>query len=102
MARKIKVAQVSDVAPGEGKIVQADGEQIALFNVGGRFYAIHNTCLHRGGPLGEGALDEATVTCPWHGWQYDVTSGTNVRNPAANVASFNVKVEGADVLVELP
>lgn len=102
MARKIKVAQVSELAPGEGKIVQADGEQIALFNVGGRFYAIHNICLHRGGPLGEGALDEATVTCPWHGWQYDVTSGTNVRNPAANVASFNVKVEGADVLVELP
>ncbi len=100
--RKIKVAQVSDVAPGEGKIVQADGEQIALFNVGGRFYAIHNTCLHRGGPLGEGELDETTVTCPWHGWQYDVATGANVRNPAVKVASFNVKIEGTDVLVELP
>jgi len=102
MARKIKVAQVSDVAPGEGKIVQADGEQIALFNVGGKFYAIHNTCLHRGGPLGEGGLDETTVTCPWHGWQYDVATGANVRNPAVKVARFNVKVEGSDVLVELP
>jgi nitrite reductase/ring-hydroxylating ferredoxin subunit len=102
MARKIKVAEVGDVAPGEGKIVQADGEQIAMFNVGGRLYAIHNTCLHRGGPLGEGELDETTVTCPWHGWKYDVATGTNVRNPAVKVASFNVQVEGTDVLVELP
>jgi nitrite reductase/ring-hydroxylating ferredoxin subunit len=102
MTRKIKVAQVDDVAPGEGKIVQADGEQIALFNVGGTFYAIHNTCLHRGGPLGEGELDETTVTCPWHGWQYDVATGANVRNSAVKVASFSVKVEGPDVLVELP
>jgi nitrite reductase/ring-hydroxylating ferredoxin subunit len=102
MARRVKVAQVGDLAPGKGKIVQADGEEIALFNVEGRFYAIHNTCLHRGGPLGEGELDETTVTCPWHGWQYDVTTGDKVRSPAVKVANFNVEVEGADVLVELP
>jgi len=102
MAKKIKVAQVSDLAPGKGKVVQADGEPIALFNVGGRFHAIHNTCLHRGGPLGEGELDDTMVTCPWHGWQYDVTTGANVRNPAVKVASLNVKVEGSDILIELP
>lgn len=102
MAKKIKVAQVSDLAPGEGKVVQADGENIALFNVEGRFYAIHNTCLHRGGPLGEGELDDTVVTCPWHGWQYDVTTGANVRNPAVQVAGFSVKVEGSDIVVELP
>lgn len=102
MAKTIKVAQVSDLSPGEGKVVQADGQTIALFNVDGTFYACHNTCLHRGGPLGEGDLNSSVVTCPWHGWQYDVTSGANVRNPAVKVATFKVKVEGSDVLVELP
>jgi nitrite reductase (NADH) small subunit len=102
MGKKVKVAQVTDVAPGEGKVVEADGQPIALFNVEGKFYAVHNTCLHRGGPLGEGDLDGPVVTCPWHGWQYDVTTGANVRNPAVKVASFAVKVEGSDVVVELP
>ena len=101
MGKTIKVAQVSDLSPGEGKVVQADGQKIALFNVGGTFHAIDNTCLHRGGPLGEGQLEESVVTCPWHAWQYDVTTGANVNNPAVMVASFPVKVEGSDVLVEL-
>ncbi len=102
MAKTIKVAQVSDLSPGEGRVVQAEGQPLALFNVGGTFYAIHNTCLHRGGPLGEGELNGSVVTCPWHGWQYDVTTGANVRNPAVKVAAFKVRVEGSDILVELP
>lgn len=102
MGKLIKVAQVSDLSPGQGKVVQADGQEIALFNANGTFYAIHNTCLHRGGPLGEGELEGTVVTCPWHGWQYDVTSGVNVRDSAVKVASFDVQVQGSDVLVELP
>ena len=102
MGKMVKVAQVSDLSAGEGKVVQADGQAIALFNVGGTFHAIDNTCLHRGGPLGEGQVEASVVTCPWHAWQYDVTTGANVNNPAVKVASFPVKVEGSDVLVELP
>ncbi|MFQ5850887.1 MAG: Rieske (2Fe-2S) protein [Candidatus Binatia bacterium] len=102
MAKTIKMAQVSDLSPGEAKVVQAEGQDIALFNVDGTFYAIHNTCLHHGGPLGEGELDGTMVTCPWHGWRYDVTTGTNVMNPAVKVAGFKVKIEGSDVLVEFP
>ncbi|MFQ5658277.1 MAG: Rieske (2Fe-2S) protein [Candidatus Methylomirabilales bacterium] len=102
MAKMVKVAQVSDLSSGEGKVVQAEGQAIALFNVGGTFHAIDNTCLHRGGPLGEGQLEESVVTCPWHAWQYDVTTGANVNNPAVKVANFPVRVEGTDVLVELP
>ena len=52
--------------------LQLDGKVIALANVGGKLYAINNVCLHRGGPLGEGELGGQVVTCPWHGWQYDV------------------------------
>lgn len=102
MAKVVKVAGVNDLSPGRGKVVHAEGQDIALFNVDGTFHAIHNTCLHRGGPLGDGELKGTTVICPWHGWQYDVTTGNNVKNPAVTVASFPVKVEGSDVFVELP
>ena len=67
MASFIKVAKVAEVPEGSGKLVEAGGKQIALFNAGGKFYAIDNACKHRGGPLAEGELDGTTMTCPWHG-----------------------------------
>ena len=99
MANFVKVAAVADVAPGTGKCVEAGGKQIALFNIGGTFHAIDNTCLHRGGPLGEGELEGVIVTCPWHGWQYDVTTGINTMDESEVVARYEVKVESGDVLV---
>jgi nitrite reductase/ring-hydroxylating ferredoxin subunit len=99
MASFVKVADVAEVAPGTGKCVQANGKEIALFNVGGTFYAIDNTCLHRGGPLGEGELDGTIVTCPWHAWQYDVTTGVNTMDESEKVEPYDVKVEGGAVLV---
>ena len=101
MASFVKVADVGDVAPGTGKCVQANGKEIALFNVGGTFYAIDNTCLHRGGPLGEGELEGTIVTCPWHGWQYDVRTGINTMDENEQVARYEVRIEGNDVLVSL-
>ena len=102
MATTVKVAQTSDVSPGTGKVVQANGRNIALFNVEGTFYAIDNTCTHRGGPLGEGELSGDTVECPWHGAHFNVKTGAVTSPPAgAGVRSFPVKVEGNDVLVEV-
>ncbi len=96
-----KIAKTSDLAPGSGKVVEADGETIALFNVEGTFYAIGNTCPHRGGPLGEGSLEGNTVTCPWHGAQFNVKTGEVLRPPAATgVKSYPARVEGEDVLIE--
>lgn len=97
----VKAAKVSDVSEGTGIMVAIDGTEVALFNIGGKFYAINNTCVHRGGPLGEGMVDGNVVTCPWHGWQYDVKTGKGVSNPNAQVASYKAKVEGDDVLVSL-
>ena len=93
-----KVAKVSDIPAGTGKTVDVGGEKVAVFNVAGTFYAISNTCAHRGGPLGEGDLDGNTVTCPWHGWSYDVKTGA-AAHQAASVKTYSVKVEGDDVLV---
>jgi nitrite reductase/ring-hydroxylating ferredoxin subunit len=102
MAKTIKVAQVSDLAPGSGITVDLEGERLALFNVQGTFYAIDDTCPHSGGPLGEGELDGAIVTCPWHGATFDVQTGAVTGPPArTGVRSFRVRVEGNDVLVEL-
>jgi len=93
-----KACAVSDVAPGTAKLVAVDGKEIALFNVGGTFYALDNECPHRGGPLGEGDLEDCIVTCPWHAWQYDVRTGESITDDL-KVARYDVKVEGGDVLV---
>jgi len=97
-----RVARVDEVPPGTAKVVVAAGQGIALFNVGGTFFALSNTCLHRGGPVGEGELTEGVVTCPWHGWEYDVRTGRNTINPAATLRRFDVRVEGEEVLVGVP
>lgn len=102
MGRLVKIAEVGDLSPGEGKTVDASGQEIALFNVDGAFHAIGNTCVHRGGPLGEGTLEGDVVTCNWHGWKYNVRNGVSPVNPSARVRSFEVQVQGSDILVELP
>ncbi len=99
MANFVKVASTSDLKPGENKPVNVNGNEIALFNVDGKFFALANTCPHRGGPLGEGFLEENVVTCPWHGWRFDVKSGVSPVMPTAKVTTYEVKVEGNDVMV---
>ena len=102
MSKLIKVAETKEVAPGTGKVVQAEGRSIALFNVAGTFHAIENACTHQGGPLGEGDLAGEIVTCPWHGAKFNVKNGAVLAPPARKgVWSFPVKVQGNDVLVEV-
>lgn len=99
MADFVKVLSTADLAEGQGKSVQAGGKAIALFNVGGTVYALDNTCLHRGGPLGEGMLEGNVITCPWHMWEYDVRTGEKVGAPSIKVATYPVQVEGGDIKV---
>lgn len=97
---KIKVAQKSEVKEGQGKLVGINGKELALFNIKGEFFAIDNTCPHRGGPLAEGWLEENTVTCPLHGWQFDVKTGQNIMPGMSKLTSYKVLVEGEDVFIE--
>jgi len=101
MAR-VRVGKATDVPAGEARVVEADGKTLALFNVGGAFHALDNTCPHRGGPLGEGDVEGTVVTCPWHAWRWDVRTGANANNPAVRVACFPVIVEHGELFVELP
>ncbi|MFQ5682396.1 MAG: Rieske (2Fe-2S) protein [Candidatus Binatia bacterium] len=99
MANYVKIGKKDDVPLGSGKTFEVNGKPVAVFNLDGQFYAISDTCLHRGGPLGEGELDGKFVVCPWHAWRYDVTSGVNEMNPALAVEKFEIKLEGDDLLV---
>ncbi len=97
-----KVAEVKDLTPGSSRSVDVSGRQIALFNIGGTFYAIGNACTHRGGSLSEGTVEGTKVTCPLHGAQFEVTTGKNLTPPApGEVPCFKVRVEGDDIQVEI-
>ncbi len=99
MANFVRVASVSEIPKGQGKTVEVGGKTLAVFNCDGSFYAIDNTCKHQGGPLGEGELAGTVVTCPWHGWTYDVTTGVSPDDPDCAVDHYEVKVDGENVLV---
>lgn len=101
MAEFVKVAKKSEIPDDCGKLVQAKGLSIALFKVDGGVHAIASTCPHQGGPLDEGGLDGSIVTCPWHGWDFDVKTGACSFNPSIKTQTFRVKEEGDDVCVEV-
>lgn len=102
MAAFHRVAAVTDLPPGKGMAVEVGGQKCALFNVGGTFYAIGDTCTHRGGPLSEGTIQGTTVICPWHRACFDLGSGKNLTPPApAPVPAYRVRIEGTDVQVEI-
>lgn len=93
---------MNQVASGQSIAVKANGVQIALFNIDGQLHAVDNTCTHSGGPLGEGRLTCTVVTCPWHGAQFDVTTGECQAAPATtDVTTYPVQVEDGAVFVKL-
>jgi nitrite reductase/ring-hydroxylating ferredoxin subunit len=102
MADFVKVAKTNEIEPGQARLIVVSGKQIALFNVDGQFFALDNTCAHRGGPLAEGAIVGHKVTCPWHGATYDIKTGEVLGPPALRaVARYGVRVTGTDIEVEV-
>ena len=98
----VKVAQVSDVAPGEIRVFEIKGEDIALCNIDGEIYAIADVCTHDDGPLGQGHLHGDQIECPRHGARFDVRSGRALILPAVvPIPTFEVKIEGDEVLVDV-
>ncbi|MDH4083814.1 MAG: Rieske 2Fe-2S domain-containing protein [Nitrospira sp.] len=101
MPEFVRVAALAEINPGHGIVAEANGKTLAVFNVDGTIHAINNTCCHRDGPLGEGELDGDIVTCPWHGWRYNVTNGACMNNPSAKVEAYQVRIDGDDIKVLL-
>lgn len=102
MSHRHRVASVSDVPNGEGREFVVGGRIVALFHVDGQFFALDGICPHAGGPLARGKLNGCIVTCPWHGWQFDVATGRHCLNSRLQHPSFSVTVEGDEVFAEIP
>ena len=101
MAQFVKMATLEELPPGASKEVEHDGRIFALFNVDGVISAIDGLCPHQGGPLADGPLDGTLVTCPWHGWQFDVQTGRSTLNNRLRQPTFEVRLEGRDVMVSV-
>ncbi len=102
MTQFIKVTTTDELEDQQAKLVEVEGQKIALFRVGEAFYALSDTCPHRGGPLSEGTVEGAEVTCPYHGATFDIRTGAVLGPPAQQgVRSYPVRVAGADVEIEV-
>ena len=97
----VKMATLDELPPGASKEVEHGGRIYALFNVDGVISAIDGICPHQGGPLADGAIEGTSVTCPWHGWQFDVRTGKTPMGSRVKQAVYEVKVEGRDVLIHV-
>ncbi|HEV3021516.1 MAG TPA: Rieske 2Fe-2S domain-containing protein [Pirellulales bacterium] len=101
MANWIRIASLDECPPGNCLERIADGHVVALYNVDGTFHALDGVCPHQGGPLGKGCLEGVIVTCPWHGWQFDVRTGQHQLSRTIVQPRFEVRLEGNDVLVDV-
>lgn len=95
----VKMATLEELPLGASREVEHEGRIYALFNVDGVISAIDGICPHQGGPLADGTLEGTCVTCPWHGWQFDVRTGKTPLGAKIKLPVYEVKVEGNDVLV---
>jgi nitrite reductase (NADH) small subunit len=96
----VRAARKDEIPAGSIREFQVDGLTVAIANIGNKFYAINNTCLHRAGPLAQGELRGTSVTCPWHGWQYDVTNGKLIMNQTVGVKTYAIEARGEDLWIE--
>ncbi len=99
MSEYICIARCNECPPGEGRELIVQGRVIALFHVDGQFFALDGVCPHQGGPLAKGTLTGHVVTCPWHGWQFDVRDGQHQITPALRHSTIELKMDGDRILV---
>jgi nitrite reductase/ring-hydroxylating ferredoxin subunit len=98
----VRVAKLSEIPPGTGVSRFVRGYMIAIFrSQDDKVYATQDECPHERGPLGEGPIEGETVTCPWHGWQFNAATGECLTFPGMEIERYPVKVEGEDILVEI-
>jgi nitrite reductase/ring-hydroxylating ferredoxin subunit len=95
----VRIAKTAEIPPGAGRGFAVGRYEVAVFNIDGDFYAIENSCPHQGGPLADGWVEGALVTCPWHGWCFDVRTGKMTLGDFAQVPRFEVRVQGGELYV---
>ncbi|MFN2166995.1 MAG: Rieske 2Fe-2S domain-containing protein [Anaerolineae bacterium] len=100
--REVHVGAVAELADGQRKIVEAEGLSIGVFRHKGQWLALQNSCLHRGGPVCKGTLEGDVITCPWHGYQYDITSGRLLLDPDAKLPRYPVEERDGQLYLRIP
>lgn len=101
MATKTKVLPVSDIAIGQSKCVKAGDKEIALFRLEDGFFALDNTCPHKGGPLSEGFITNGQVACPWHQWKFNLADGKCPDVPGRPVSAYPVEIKDDAVWISI-
>jgi nitrite reductase (NADH) small subunit len=102
MSDFVKLTSISELpAENEAKEFALGDKVICVANVNGTITAMDNVCLHRGGPLGQGMIEDGKLVCPWHGWQWDPATGEAVHNPSAKVAVYALKMENGEVMIKV-
>jgi nitrite reductase (NADH) small subunit/3-phenylpropionate/trans-cinnamate dioxygenase ferredoxin subunit len=102
MSDFITVARVGDITEGQGQAFPVNGRMVAVFLYDGQYYAIDDFCPHMGASLAGGYLAGGVVTCPWHAWRFSVCDGTWCDNPRIKIDSFEVRVVGDEIQVNVP
>ncbi|MDR3623676.1 MAG: Rieske (2Fe-2S) protein [Chlamydiales bacterium] len=98
----LKIAKTYHLLPGKSISVDLpNGKVIALFNIDGIFYAIDNFCPHKGAPLAEGKLQECQISCPWHNWKFDVTTGKSINQEGECVKTYPLTIKGDDIYIPI-
>ena len=101
MANWIRLGTAGEIPSGGCRVYEASGNTIAVFNLGDGMHAIDNTCVHRGGPLGEGEISGKNVTCPWHHWSYDVTTGKSTMSDTIGVKKYPLELRENELWVDV-
>ena len=102
MPQFLRVATIQEIEPGRSKAVLIEGREIVIFNDHGRFYAVKNSCPHRGTPLNRGTVERAVVTCPGHSWQFDLETGDALHHPPMGLRCYRVEIREDTLWVEIP
>ncbi len=97
----VTLCSLEELPEGFAKAVVIGHQEIALFNVEGKIYALRNFCPHRGAPLSEGFIENHRVICSWHGWQFDLSTGELVLNPRVRVETYPVRVVDGEIQIPL-
>jgi nitrite reductase/ring-hydroxylating ferredoxin subunit len=97
------VCRRQDIPAEQGWPIEVDGASLAVFDLGSAVVAVDNVCRHVGNPIADGHVDGSCVTCPWHGWRYDLRTGEHLTlfGRRRGLRTYRVQVEGDDVQVDV-
>ncbi len=95
------VALGSDLGDGKAMEVIVEGQVLAIFRNEGELHALDGMCAHQGGPIAEGSVEAGCVTCPWHGWQYELATGIQTINRQPLQQTFEVRERDGKIEVQV-